>query len=65
MKRLEDVRKGLCLNCWTVKAPCNPEARNYECSECGAHSVFGTLVLILEGAKRIDELSAKRGGGNK
>ena len=40
---------GFCLACGNEQDGCEPDARNYECEECGALKVFGAeecMVMI-------------------
>ena len=41
---------GFCLNCGWQQDGCEPDARNYECDECGHSAVFGAQELALMGA---------------
>jgi hypothetical protein len=45
-----DSNQGYCLNCkeWTHDC-CEPDARGYECPECGKHQVFGAEELLMMG----------------
>lgn len=38
---------GFCLACGYEQDGCEPDARNYECEECGAEKVFGAEELLL------------------
>jgi len=49
---LEDAilgNTGFCLACGDEEYGCEPDARKYECSSCGAHMVFGAEEIILMG----------------
>jgi hypothetical protein len=40
---------GICHTCGHEQDGCEPDARNYECEECGEHKVFGaeeTLMML-------------------
>lgn len=40
---------GLCHSCGNEQDGCEPDARNYECEECGKKKVFGaeeTLIML-------------------
>ena len=44
-----DELVGFCHNCGYCQDCCEPDARNYECEECGENKVFGaeeTLLMI-------------------
>ena len=38
---------GFCRNCGAEHYCIEPDARNYECEECGAHEVFGAEELLF------------------
>lgn len=40
---------GFCLNCGAQRDGCEPDARSYECYECGSNEVFGAAELVLMG----------------
>lgn len=45
-----DDNLGFCLNCGAEAFGVEPDARNYECEECGANKVFGAEeILIMQG----------------
>ena len=44
-----DEQVGFCLACGATKDCCEPDARHYQCDECGEHKVFGAEELVLEG----------------
>ena len=41
---------GLCLSCGEERDGCEPDARNYECWECGEEKVFGAAEVLIMGA---------------
>lgn len=41
---------GICLACKTTRGCCEPDAREYECEECGKHKVYGTEECLLMGS---------------
>lgn len=45
---LEDV--GYCLECGAERYGTEPDARRYECDECGAKSVYGAEEILISGA---------------
>ncbi len=53
--KLEDIEAamadqlGFCLACGAARDCCEPDARNYECEECGEREVFGAEELIIMG----------------
>lgn len=43
-----DSNDGGCLACGAIKdGGCEPDARNYECEECGKMQVFGIEELMI------------------
>ena len=38
---------GFCLACGASQGGCEPDARNYECEDCGKHQVFGAEEILL------------------
>jgi hypothetical protein len=38
---------GFCTACGADHYECEPDARNYECEECGETAVFGAEELLL------------------
>lgn len=49
IKEMDDNQEGFCLACGNVQAGCEPDARQYECEECGKHKVYGAQELVLMG----------------
>lgn len=44
-----DSMAGFCLACGAWKDGCEPDARKYECDECGEHKVYGAEEIALMG----------------
>ena len=40
---------GFCIACGGEHDGCEPDARRYECYECGEHQVYGAPELVLRG----------------
>ena len=40
---------GFCIACEGEHDGCEPDARRYECYECGEHQVYGAPELVLMG----------------
>ena len=40
---------GFCVACGADHDGCEPDARNYECYECGENKVFGASEILLCG----------------
>jgi len=38
---------GVCTACGAETDGCEPDARNYECDDCGEREVFGAEELLL------------------
>ena len=41
---------GFCLACGMQQEGCEPDARHYECEECGKLQVFGAEEILMMGA---------------
>ena len=41
---------GFCTECGAEAYGVEPDARNYECEECGAYAVSGAEELLMAGA---------------
>lgn len=41
---------GFCAACGHEQDGCEPDARGYECEECGENQVYGAQELLLMGA---------------
>ena len=46
---MADGCMGFCLECGAEAYGVEPDARNYECEECGAKKVFGAEEVLLMG----------------
>ena len=46
---------GYCRVCGAERSGCEPDARGYECYECGEHQVFGFEELMIMGEVEIVE----------
>ena len=40
---------GFCVECGAERECCEPDARKYECEECGARAVYGAEELAIMG----------------
>lgn len=40
---------GFCTACGAEHYGCEPDARRYECEECGKHQVYGAPELVIMG----------------
>ena len=38
---------GFCIKCGAEHDGCEPDARDYECEECGARAVYGAEELAI------------------
>lgn len=38
---------GFCIACGAEHYECEPDAREYECDECGERKVFGAAELLM------------------
>ena len=48
-REFDDEYIGFCLGCGAERGQCEPDARKYECEECGERRVYGTSELLLMG----------------
>ncbi len=39
---------GFCVSCGADADGCEPDAREYECVECGEKAVYGAAELLME-----------------
>lgn len=44
-----DEYVGFCTSCGAERDSCEPDARKYECYECGAYEVYGAEELLIMG----------------
>lgn len=40
---------GFCTECGAERSMCEPDAREYQCDECGAMAVYGAEELVMMG----------------
>jgi len=45
----QDCHQGICSKCHALKDQCEPDAENYECPECGEHTVNGMEWALMKG----------------
>ena len=52
-----EENNGFCTTCKkiTVFGGCEPDAREYECPDCGNSTVYGTEEALIMGVIKIDE----------
>ena len=43
----EDETTGFCIECGAERDSCEPDARQYQCPDCGMMSVYGAEELCL------------------
>jgi predicted RNA-binding Zn-ribbon protein involved in translation (DUF1610 family) len=43
------LQSGYCTECGAMREMCEPDAREYECDECGALAVYGAEELVIMG----------------
>jgi hypothetical protein len=51
--RAEDC--GLCLACGAIQYGCGPDARSYECEDCGEPQVYGIEEAFVMGSLAVDD----------
>lgn len=44
-----ECQSGFCTKCGAERECCEPDARNYDCHDCGEASVFGAEELLIMG----------------
>jgi hypothetical protein len=44
---VSDGTLGGCTSCGFIQDGCEPDARGYECENCGAHTVYGLEELLV------------------
>jgi hypothetical protein len=49
IKEAEEEQAGYCIKCGNFQHGVEPDARKYECEECGLPAVYGTFELYLMG----------------
>lgn len=50
----DDASLGICLKCGeTEEDRCEPDAKGYECSHCGAKSLCSPTMLVMAGRVKI------------
>ncbi len=45
----DDEMVGFCIECGEERDCCEPDARKYECYDCGAKAVYGAMELVMMG----------------
>ena len=45
---------GICRACGYEQSGCEPDARGYECEQCGQKAVYGTEELLMMGKLEVD-----------
>jgi len=49
LREMDHEYQGGCLYCGAVRDCCEPDARAYDCEECGRKGVYGAAEIILMG----------------
>lgn len=44
-----ELMQGFCIACGAVRECCEPDARRYDCEECGERHVYGAEEFMLMG----------------
>lgn len=53
--QLEEIQEameeyiGFCIECGAERDCCEPDARSYECEDCGRNTVYGAEELLVMG----------------
>jgi hypothetical protein len=45
----QELLLGFCVNCGAERECCEPDAREYDCSECGLNKVYGAEEFLMMG----------------
>ena len=45
----QESMQGFCIECGATRDCCEPDARNYDCEECGQNTVFGAEECLIMG----------------
>lgn len=54
-RQMDADSQGICVSCGFEQDGCEPDARNYECYDCGEDAVFGVSELLISGEIEIVE----------
>jgi hypothetical protein len=54
IEEASELLQGFCLACGAVRDCCEPDARRYECEECGNHLVYGADEILVMDLVRSD-----------
>lgn len=49
VQEMDENSEGFCLACGNIQGGCEPDARRYECDDCGKPKVYGAAELALMG----------------
>jgi hypothetical protein len=60
IRDMEEFQQGGCIACGALRDCCEPDARRYECDQCGKRAVFGTDELALMGYIETADTPASR-----
>ena len=47
LRACEDDYMGICIACGYEQEGVEPDARGYECEDCGKHKVYGAEELLM------------------
>lgn len=45
----DESMSGYCIRCGAMRECCEPDARKYDCQECGQMTAYGAQELLLMG----------------
>ncbi|MBY6240478.1 hypothetical protein [Methylosinus sp. Sm6] len=49
IEEASELMQGFCVACGAVRDCCEPDARRYECEDCGKRHVYGAEEIMLMG----------------
>lgn len=49
IQEMDSEYMGFCIACGATRECCEPDAREYDCEECGESTVYGAQELAIMG----------------
>lgn len=49
LRQADEDQEGFCIECGEPRECCEPDAREYPCSACGALAVYGAQEIVIMG----------------
>jgi hypothetical protein len=54
IEEASELMQGFCVACGAVRECCEPDARRYECEDCGKRDVYGADEILVMDLVRSD-----------